>query len=89
MLKMWVVLGLSLLCGCAATETQLQNYENCAADPACYAKMSEMSTAASGVVGLVGGALNSDASVPLAAIAALIASLLAGMYFGRKKQVKP
>lgn len=72
--------------GCAALQKQVDNYDSCLSDPACVQKMQEVSTATTGVAGIVEGAFASPMSIPITALITLISTLLAGVYFGSKKQ---
>lgn len=76
---------LCLLTGCAALQSQVKNYETCLNDPSCVQQVQEVTTATTGVAGIVTGALASPMSIPITGLISLITALLAGVYFGSKK----
>lgn len=86
MKKIFLIACLIILCGCAAFKTAQSDYDACAADPACAQKIQETSNATTGIGTILGNAMDSPISIPVAVSLSMLASLAAGVYFGRKKR---
>lgn len=71
--------------GCVALEKQVLNYETCLNDPLCAKQVQEATTATTGVATIVADAFDSPMSIPITGLISLITALLAGVYFGSKK----
>lgn len=84
--RLFCLIALLGLTGCAGLKSNMEAYDSCTADPACMEKMRVVTESSVGIATVVSSALASPLSVPIAGLISLLVSLLTGIYLGKKKK---